>query len=198
MNRSFCTIMLLLAVFAELPAEDNYLYHQIQATVLVADAEKTGERISRWAEQSGGYVLRTSTDRLIFRFPYTEIASLRSFLEEVAEYLVDLSPQAVDLRESILGLQSGIRSREEILEKNLSYIDRTDTEGTLAIEREVLQLLGEIEQFKGKLRKLNTDRRFARAEVFLRFMEQSLPSDIPSSFAWINTVDFYSFMQEGL
>jgi len=69
--------------------------------------------------------------------------------------------------------------------------------GTLAIEREVHALLQEIEKLKGTLRKLNTDRRLARGEIYLSFMEKSLPQDIPSSFEWVNTVDFYNLMQEG-
>jgi hypothetical protein len=29
-------------------------------------------------------------------------------------------------------------------------------------------------------------------------LEQSLPDSIPSSFPWINSVDFYSFVQAGV
>ena len=134
---------------------------------------------------------------MIFRFPYSEVGRLRDFLENIAETVVELSLEARDLRESILGLQSGIRSREEILEQNLRYIDQTDVEGTLAIEQEVMQLLTEIEQLKGKLRKLTVDRAYALAQVNLRILGQSLPTDIPSSFGWINTIDFYDFVEEG-
>ena len=115
----------------------------------------------------------------------------------VADEMVELSPSAVDLREEVLGLQSGIRSRQEILERNLSFIDEADVDGTLAIESEIVQLLAEIEELKGRLRKLNVDRVYSRAEVSMRFMQQSIPEDIPSSFGWINTVDFYGFMREG-
>ena len=65
-----------------------------------------------------------------------------------------------------------------------------------AIEQEILRLVTEIEGLKGRLRKLETDRRFARGEIFLSFQEQTLPEDIPSSFDWINSVDFYRFIEE--
>jgi hypothetical protein len=61
-----------------------------------------------------------------------------------------------------------------------------------------MQLLTEIEQLKGKLRKLTVDRAYALAQVNFRILGQSLPTDIPSSFGWINTIDFYRFMEEGL
>lgn len=178
-------------------AEENYLHHGIQATVLVADVDQSIDRLARWADEAGGYLLYKSSDGVIFRFPHTQVGRLRDFLEDISETVVELSLQAQDLRESILGIQSGIQSREEILQQNLQYIDQTDVEGTLAIETEIMQLLTEIEQLKGKLRKLTVDRAFALAQVNLRVMGQSLPTDIPSSFGWINTIDFYTFMEEG-
>jgi hypothetical protein len=178
-------------------AEENYLHHGIQATILVADVDRAVDSLARWAEEAGGYLLYKSSDVVIFRFPHTEAGSLRGFLEDMSETVVELSLQAQDLRESILGIQSGIQSREEILQQNLQYIDRTDVEGTLAIEKEVMQLLTEIEQLKGKLRKLTVDRAYALAQVNLRILGQSLPTDIPSSFGWINTIDFYTFVDEG-
>jgi hypothetical protein len=178
-------------------AEENYLHHGIQATILVADVDRAIDRLARWADEAGGYLLYKSSEVVIFRFPYTKVGSLRGFLEDISETVVELSLQAQDLRESILGIQSGIQSREEILQQNLQYIDRTDVEGTLAIEKEVMQLLTEIEQLKGKLRKLTVDRAYALAQVNLRILGQSLPTDIPSSFGWINTIDFYKFVGEG-
>ena len=178
-------------------AEENYLHHGVQATILVADVDPAIDSLAQWADQAGGYLLYKSSDRVIFRFPYTEVGKLRDFLQDMAETVVELTLQAQDLRESILGIQSGIQSREEILQQNLQYIDRTDVEGTLAIEKEVMQLLTEVEQLKGKLRKLTVDRAYALAQVNLRILGQSLPTDIPSSFGWINTIDFYRFMDEG-
>jgi hypothetical protein len=178
-------------------AEENYLHHGIQATILVADVDRAIDSLARWADEAGGYLLYKSSEVVIFRFPHTKVGSLRGFLEDISETVVELSLQAQDLRESILGIQSGIQSREEILQQNLQYIDRTDVEGTLAIEKEVMQLLTEIEQLKGKLRKLTVDRAYALAQVNLRILGQSLPTDIPSSFGWINTIDFYKFVGEG-
>ena len=178
-------------------AEENYLHHGVQATILVADVDRSIDRLALWVDEAGGYLLFKSSEVVIFRFPHTEVGRLRDFLEDISETVVELSLQAQDLRESILGIQSGIQSREEILQQNLQYIDQTDVEGTLAIEKEIMQLLTEIEQLKGKLRKLTVDRAYALAQVNLRILGQSLPTDIPSSFGWINTIDFYTFVDEG-
>lgn len=196
-RKGFLLSFILLMFPCLICSADNFLHHSIQATILVADADQAADLIARWADDSGGYILFKSSDAVVIRFPFTEIGKLRAFLENLSELVIEISPQAVDLREEIPGIQSGIRSREEILQKNLSFIDRADIAGTLAIEKEIILLIEEIEGLKGRLNKLNVDRKFARAEIYLKFMEQSLPEDIPSSFDWINTVDFYSFMREG-
>ena len=199
MKLLLCILLLNIVPGSILQAEEagNFLYHHLRATLLVADPAESGDLISLWAESKGGYFLLKSESQVVIRFPFAEIKSLRELFADISERIIEISPEAVDLREQILGLQSGIRSRESILKKNLSFIDRADVAGTLAIEREVHELLQEIEKLKGTLRKLNTDRRLARGEIYLSFREQSLPQDIPSSFDWVNTVDFYRLMQEG-
>jgi hypothetical protein len=166
---------------------EDYLAHSMHASILVANPTHTAEMITQWTEDRGGYYVYKSPDMVRVRVPSDQIGSLRVFVEENAR----------DLREEFVSLRSGIKSREEILGRNLLYLGRTDVAGTLAIEREIMMLMGEIENLKGRLRKLNVDRALAQVEVYLSFQEQTLPQDIPSSFEWINTVDFYRFLQEG-
>ena len=193
-------IIILIFIFTPLFlfGAENYLSHSIRVTILVADPEHTADILTQWVEDLGGYYLFRSKDRVTLRIPYEEIGNLRSYLENIAEELVKVNLEAHDLRESILQLRSGLQAREEILEQNLEYIDKTDVKGTLAIEQEIRRLIEEIESHKGRLRKLEADRRFAYGEVHLSFKEQTLPEDIPSSFGWINTIDFYRFMQKHL
>lgn len=204
LSRRWCrlqTLLILATILVTLPGTlfaENYLHHTLNATILVADPDATAEMITAWAEEKRGYYLLKSTETVVIRFPYQQMGELRAFLEKIADEVIEISPQAVDLREGILGLQSGIKSREEILKRNLSFVDEADVDGTLAIEQEVVQILAEIESLKGKLRKLNVDRVYSRGEIYLSFMEETIPEDIPSSFGWINTVDFYRFMGRGV
>ena len=176
---------------------ESYLSHTMRTTILVSDPEHTLDLISSWADESGGYYLYRSVNRIVIRVQSKDIGKLRSYLEEISEAILDVSIETEDLRERLVALRSGIKSREEILQKNLSYLDRTDVKGTLAIEQEIKSLLGEIEGLKGQLRNLEVNRKFATGEVNLNFMEETLPVDITSSFEWINSIDFYSFIEEG-
>ena len=156
--------------------------------------DAAGSHISEWAEDTGGYVLRRSTDMVIVRFPYQELSAFLQMIEIAADQVVEISPSAQDLREQVLGLDSGIASREEILERSLGFLDESDLAGTLEIEREMLALLREIESLKGLRNRYAVDLVLARAEVSLRLVRQSIPTNIPSSFGWINSVDFYDFV----
>lgn len=189
---------LLAAGFNQTAEGQNYLYQNIEATVLVVDPDQAAEVLELWVEQNFGYTLLKSSDRVILRLPFERIPQLRSTLRELSEDILELSPQSMDLREQILDAQAKINSREEVLRQSLALLDQADVQGTLAIEKEILTLIEEIEQFKGTLQKLNQDRTFSRAEISFKNLEQTLPESIPSSFDWINSVDFYSFLHRGL
>ncbi len=196
--RALVLTVILVAGFNQKTAGENYLYQYIEATVLVVDPDQAANALQRWVEQTGGYTLLKSSDRVILRLPFERIPQLRTALRELSEDILELSPQSLDLREQILETRAKINSREEVLQQSLALLDQADVQGTLAIEKEILTLIEEIEQLKGTLQKLNLDRTFSRAEISLRYLEQTLPENIPSSFDWINSVDFYSFVHQGL
>jgi hypothetical protein len=177
---------------------ENYLHHQIYASAMVSDPEGAAEELTRWAEQIGGYYVLKSKDRVVLRVPGAKISELKDYLETNTEELYEYLPSARDLREEILFLQSAVDSREDSIEENLEYLDKTDAAGTLAIEKEVMDLLKELENLKGRLKMLNQNRAYAYAEVYLSFQTQSLPEKLPSSFQWLSGLDFYSFIQRGL
>lgn len=179
------------------PGQEQFLARSLRARILVHDPEAAVDSLVRWSEERGGYFVYRSPERVLLRVPDAAAGPFRTFLEELAEDLVEISLEARDLRQRVVQVLAGIESRREILDRNLAHLRRADVAGTLAIEREIMRLVGEIESLKGELRKLEQDRRFLAAEVLLSFQDQTLPRDIPSSFQWINQVDFYRYMEGG-
>ena len=49
---------------------ENYLYQNIEATVLVVDPDKAADSLELWVEQTGGYTLLKSSDQVILRLPF--------------------------------------------------------------------------------------------------------------------------------
>ncbi|MCF7929720.1 MAG: DUF4349 domain-containing protein [Spirochaetales bacterium] len=95
-----------------------------------------------------------------------------------------------------MGIESRIRSREEILQRNMEHLERAGVSGTLAIERVLARLLGEIERLKGRLRRIRQDLRFARVEVDLNSPSRRPPDQMPTSFPWLGEVDMYGLLEE--
>ena len=182
---------------AGVPGED-FLKFTINATLLVFDPEVTQEQIVAWVTDNGGYYLVRADERLALRFPAARVGEFNALLEELGESIQYINQEAVDLREEILAARSGIKSREEILTRNLALFEKADVAGTLEIEKEVILLVKEIEGLKGRLNKLQTETAYAYADVYFSFKQSSMPEDIPSSFDWLNTLDLYDFKSEGI
>ena len=188
--------LLLLAVLP-LPAraEESYLHQSVAVTMLVADADQAADRLEAWVQSRDGYVLYKSRERVSLRLPHGALPGLRAFLEELSEDILDFSPQAVDLREQLARTQSSLASRKEILGRNLAMLEQANVAGTLAIEREMLALIQEVESLQATLARLSVDRAYALVQVAMRYVQATLPEDIPSSFPWINLVGFYHFIE---
>ncbi len=190
-------LLSLLASLAPLAAgaEESYLHQSVAVTMLVADADQAADRLEAWVESRSGYVLHKSRERVSLRLPHAALPGLRAALEGLSEDILDFSPQAVDLREQLARTQSSLASRKEILGRNMAMLDQANVPGTLAIEREMLALIQEVESLQAALARLNVDRAYALVEVAMRYLQATLPEDIPSSFPWINQVSFYPFIE---
>ncbi len=198
MNKRICLLLFLLfiVVFGSLAAEET-LFYEVNARLLVRDRRAAADSISRWSETQGGYFLVKTLERVDFRLPNAAIPLLKETLASMSEELVEYNQNTFDLREQLLSSQSALEAREEILAKNLEYIADSDVEGTLTLEREIRRLMKEIDKYRGILRKRENDSRYAFVSVMLTFKNQSIPDSRPSRFSWINTVDFYDFVNYG-
>jgi hypothetical protein len=176
---------------------ENYRRVTIQATLIVFNPEEVQNHIISWIEENHGYFLIKSSKLLSLRLPTEKEIAFRQFLENLDEEITAINIESEDLREEILGLRSGIKSREEILSKNFGLFSRADVEATLGIEHELILLLKEIENLKGQLNKREMERKYLYAEISFVFKRTTLPEKIPSSFGWINTLNLYRFKKEG-
>ncbi len=193
MKKHAALLLLTIILSSPLFSEDN-LYYRVSARLLVKDRQKTSENLSDWAEREGGYFTLFSLERLSLRIPDTKLETLKELLEAESEEIIEYSQTASDLREEILLSRSHLKSREELLARNMEYLDRSDFEGTLTLENEIRRLMQEIDSLKGRLKKYENDSAYAYVDLNLSFRNQSIPVGRPSRFEWINSMDFYSFI----
>ena len=174
----------------------QYLARTIAAQVVVAEREHAATVIAEFADANGGYFTYKSLDRVIIRIPGTTEGELRKLLVEISDDIVFYNTSSYDRRSELIALDAGISSREEALDQIVQYFETADTAATLAFERELRSLSGEIEYYKGRRLRIINDIRFASATVDLSTLQSDIPRDLPSSFRWINTVSLYRFLDE--
>jgi hypothetical protein len=174
----------------------RYLAFEAYAQLLVSNREAAADSLVAWCEKQGGYFVERSLEFLVLRIPRAAFDGLRPVAEETAERIVSYNPQARDLRQDILATRAAIRSREENLERVVSFLEDADVEGTLALEQEIASLMEEIESYRGRLRALETDIALARAEIALSARAAEIPDTLPSSFDWLNELGVYRFIGE--
>jgi hypothetical protein len=161
---------------------------------MVFDRSAAADELGDWAAANGGYFTWKSEESIRIRVPDEKAAAFRDFLESLSESVLEYNQSAYDLREELMSSRSALEAREEILAKNLSYLSSSDVEGTLELESEIRRLMSEIDSYRGLLRRLEHDRAMALIEVSLSFRQQTIPDRLPSSFPWINDMDFYKFI----
>jgi hypothetical protein len=164
--------------------------------VVATDRALTSDAIAAWAEDTDGYFVFRSLERVVIRVPNHLLGDLRSIIEAADGEVVAYNPATIDLRAELRDLDAAIASRSEALEQILDYVDEADVRATLAFERELRSLNAEIEAYTGRRRELLNDVAYARVEILLSMRERSIPGRLPSSFAWINTLDLYRFIDE--
>ena len=199
MGRMLRTAAVVVVLASALPAvysDTGSKRQTLDAVVLVDDRFEAADQLEAWVEENEGYLVSRLEDRLILRVPSASLDEFVDFLETAAEEIIQIQQQTEDISQSLLEAEAGIRSKSELFEKALALIDQTDLATTLEMESEILSILTDLEGLRGQYRKLLGEVELARVQVDFTLQEEKLPENLPSSFAWINLVDFYLLMQE--
>ncbi len=183
-----------LAVSIHAGDQSDSRYLSVEAGLMVFDRQEAADKLALWAEEHEGYFVWKSDESVSFRVPDKAVEELRGYLEGLGDGLLSYDRMSFDLREEMVHCRSALSASEEILNKNLAMLDSSNVEGTLALEREIRRLMRKIDQNRGRLNKLEYDAKMAMVNVYLSFNQQTVAQDRPSRFEWINTVDFYKFI----
>jgi hypothetical protein len=151
---------------------------------------ETREELIRWTEQIGGYAVLDSRNAVELRIPVEQLEELPSALEAYSNRVLSYDLFSREIGAEIRQARAAIASREETLARNLEFLDDADVTGTLALEREIASLISEIEGYKGRLRVLENQRRFASLSLLLTAPAPRAPGSGESSFPGWNGLIF--------
>ena len=192
----YCTSFALLVVLILPGLAEEVTAYRIDARLLSYDIEETGDRLISWIEEAGGYFLLRTDERIEARVPVTVREEIPPRLRRSARELLEYNFTATDLSGELRRAGAALNSREEVLSRTLAYLSSADFSSTLAIEKEVIRLIDEIEALKGTIAALETRSSYARLDLQLK--SEAIEPQVTelSSFAWLNTFDFFSFIEK--
>ncbi|MDD5306506.1 MAG: DUF4349 domain-containing protein, partial [Deltaproteobacteria bacterium] len=128
--------------------------HPIEVRESLADAAKA----------LGGFPMLVTDDQLIVKVPPGRLGEMMA--KVAAEgLLLEKSMEREDLTESIAQLEGRARSKNEILARLRGFIDDSNVQATLQIERNMTDLVTEIEQVRGELRVAQERAKWAVVDV---------------------------------
>ena len=193
LRRLIVLVIVLILVAVAAPAQE-YLAVSIDARVLATDREAATGAIAEWAQSVGGYFTLRTDGQVIIRVPNDRVGEFRPFLEGLGVTVLSYNPQTQDVREDLYRVEAGITSRSESIDQILQFLDNATITATLSFERELRDLLDELERYLGRRRRIMSDTSYALIETYLTSRQQTVPQQQESSFAWINTIDLYRFL----
>ena len=142
----------------------------------------------------GGYATLTSDNAIVVKIPP---ALLQQALGDFAKsgVVINQTLDRRDLTQEKAQLQASLKSKTEILQKLQTFIDSSDFNSTLEIERSMTQLVNEIEHIKGRLRLLFDSTTWSVVDISFEFRNRENIQYISSPFAWINDANTDSFLE---
>lgn len=168
---------------------EEALYITSYVTLKVEKKEQVADALVQKAEALNGYYSSRTDYALQLKIP---VAKAQDYLDYVTEQglVASRSFNSQSLSQELADLSARLKTREDLLQKYFKILEEAESEHVIAVENEVIRLIGEIEQLKGQLRRQKHLTTYADISIEFRFRDRRAPvADGSSSFAWINTLN---------
>lgn len=137
----------------------------------------------------GGYFAERSMLRVRFKVPTAKAESFIDFVEEQG-IIASRSFNNQGLTAELAEVRARLAAREDVLERYFAVLKTASPESVITVERQIVGLVAEIENLKGRIRSLEHRSTYADVVVDFQFRDRAAPArDGSSSFRWLNTMN---------
>ena len=183
------------------PLTRRLIVYAASLSVGVFEPEKSAQAAIEFVEKLGGYMKSRTNNDLVLRVPADQFFA---FIKELESYGLmasrvinseDITSQFVDLSLRLNNLLVTRTRLQAVLEK------ARNVEETLAVERELNRVSGEIEQIKGRLRLFTNLVDFATVQLtfFVRHGQNAVtgsPVKVDTPIYWIKRFDVVTLFRD--
>ena len=163
-------------------------------TVKVVHPDEVRAKLIALARKQGGHPVLVTDYALHLKLPP---AAMTAFMDATSEEgsVLDKHLSRQDLTEPIKQLEGKVRSKGEILERLRGFVDDSNVQATLRIEREMTRLVHELESVKGQLQVQRDRATWASLQINFRYRKTGRITYVKSPFSWLNSVDINTFLR---
>jgi len=165
--------------------------------VSVYDLEDSSKKIVKLAEDAGGYVATQTNDTVVVRVPAGKFREVVEKLEAVGR-VVDKKLQALDVTEQHTDLSLRLAAKKKYLETLQNLLDKAqDAKAMLEIQKEIGEVVEEIEAMEGKLRYLSDQVSYSTITVRLHLATKQAFRTFRLPFGWIESLGIEHLVRGG-
>jgi len=189
----FLIIFPIVAQTAVAQTDSKKLSINIVAELSVVDPSKTVHVLADYCESVGGYYIKKSDHGISLRLP----AGMSNKVEDILKAngtLIRYNINTTDIGNEHLVLTKQLDSRRKLLSDYDKLIASSQFSSTLTLERELMTVVSEMENLKGRINKMENEYKFLKLDI--KFFSEDVSRDVSarSSFDWINRINFYKFI----
>ncbi len=169
---------------AAVSEKERIIIYNAYYTIESDDREKTAKEIAAIAPLHGGYIVSTGTTEVVIRVVSEKFETAMSEVDKTGDvsskkiYSEDVTDS---YRDTELRLDSKLKARDRYLEL-LKKAENVNA--ALAVERELERLNGEIEEMKGRLKRLSHLARYSTITVTLEEKTKPGPLGYIFIYSW--------------
>lgn len=181
---------------APAPAAEARKETAISASLVVAVTQRdaASDAIVAKARALGGWFQARDDQSVSLRVPVDRAEELVAFATAQGK-VIDRSFARQDLSSELTELRGRLEARRSVLDQYDQVLGTATLYSIVSVESAILQVIGEMEAFQGRIQLLEDQGRYARLDVRFQFLDRSAPArDGSSSFRWLNTLNVQDVM----
>jgi hypothetical protein len=169
---------------------------QATLTLSVPEAQECADALVAKARKLGGYLTQLTNQAVTVKVPAAKMDELVRFAEGLGQVL-QRSRQAADLSLRLCEQRTRLGSKQGMLVQYIKVLSGARFAAVVMVERQITQLIREIETLKGTIRVLEHQLQMASLRVSFRIQTPQVPSaDGSSPFKWLNTVNLVDLYRD--
>jgi len=162
----------------------------------VQNKDQTAEELLARAASIGGYFSSRTNETIVLKIPTLQASE---FVEQTKSLgmVVTSAFSNADLTSQIAEARARLQAREEMLTHYFSILENASSGSIVTVERQIVQLVSEIESLKGTIRMLEYKSTYATVTISFQFRDRAAPNrDGNSSFQWLNTLNLSDMVND--